>query len=389
MKKLTTTLLSAAIYLAMPTVTADAANFVIGEHTPLSGKMARVGSGSHRGIVAGLYAMNEKYKGTHTFELKTIDDESSPAKAVGAVEKLASEGVLAFSGGYGSNIIGPASEAANKAGLPYITFGGVAEELSHRGHPGFFRINSNEGYGKAVIGLVHDMGVKSVTVLYSNKEATSKMSEYVQEQLTKDGVTVSAHEYDSHTNDFKSLINKVKHADKPEVIIMVGYESEYVGILRAAKVLKPDVKAMVGFWALATGKMAEEFPDLMDNVYGTAMLPFPANFDSPKAKDFYTAYKANFEDEPSYLEQFGYVQTRLLLEAIISANDQGNLSSKGIADELRKTDVMTITGRVRFDANGDNPEFIQRMGQHQHGVIPLVWPQADATSDKIYPAVPW
>lgn len=390
MKKIiTTTLLSAALSLTLPMGTTQAANFLIGEHSPLSGKMARVGTGSHRGITAGLHAMNEKYQGTHTFELKTIDDESSPAKAVSAVEKLASEGVIAFSGGYGSNIIGPASEAANKANLPYITFGGVAGALSKRGHQGFFRINSAAGYGKAAIGLVHDMGINKVSILHSNKEATTKVSAYIEKTLKKDGLLITSHEYDSHTNDFKSLVNKVKHRDKPEAILMVGYESEYVGILRAAKVLKPKVKAMIGLWSLATGKMAAEFPDLMENVYGTAMLPFPASFDSPKAQQFYQAYKAVYDDEPSYLEQFGYVQTRLLLEAIVSANDQGKLNAKGISDELRKTDEMTISGRIKFDKHGDNPEFVQRMAQHQQGKIPLVWPQTDATGNKAFPATPW
>lgn len=390
MKKIaTTTLLSAALSLTLPAGSVQAANFLVGEHSPLSGKMARVGTGAHRGIVAGLHAMNEKYKGTHTFELKTIDDESSPAKAVSAVEKLASEGVLAFTGGYGSNIIGPASEAAHKANLPYITFGAVADELSQRGHQGFFRINNSEGYGKAVIGLVREMDIQKVTILFSNKEATSNMAHYVEDALKQAGIKVITHEYDTHTKDFKSLVNKVKFRDKPKAILMVGYEAEYVGVLRAAKVLKPDVKAMIGLWGLATGKMADEFPDLMENVYGTAMLPFPASFDSPLAQDFYTAYKANFEDEPSYLEQFGYVQTRLLLEAIVKAHDQGDLTTEGISRELRKTDELTVTGRVRFNENGDNPEFAQRIGQHQQGKIPLVWPPQDATGAKVFPGTPW
>ena len=50
---------------------------------------------------------------------------------------------------------------------------------------------------------------------------------------------------------------------RPDVILMAGYENDYVGILRAARVLKPAVKAMVGVWSLATPKMAAEFPDLM------------------------------------------------------------------------------------------------------------------------------
>ncbi|WP_417821217.1 ABC transporter substrate-binding protein [Terasakiella sp.] len=368
---------------------AHSANFVIGEHTPLSGKLARVGTGSHRGVMTGIKVLNDKYAGQHTFELKTIDDESSPAKAVSAVEKLASEGVIAFSGGYASGVIGPASEAANKAQIPYITFGGVASALSKRGHEGFFRINSAAGYGKAIVGLVDEMGLKSVSIAYSNKEATHKMAGYIEKKLSEKGLKVSTHEYDAHVKDFKSIVNKIKLRDRSEAILMVGYESEYVGILRAAKLLKPDVKAMIGVWSLATGKMAKEFPDLMENVYGTAMLPFPVSFNSPKQKLFYEAFKANFKDEPSYLEQFGYVQTRLLGEAIVRAFDKNELNLKGIAEELRKTDEETVSGRVRFDEHGDNPEFVQRVGQHQKGTIPLVWPATSKTGEKVFPGTPW
>ncbi|MFX5563051.1 hypothetical protein ABTD73_21615, partial [Acinetobacter baumannii] len=74
------------------------------------------------------------------------------------------------------------------------------------------------------------------------------------------------------------IVNKIKLQDKPEVIAMIGYENDYVGILRAARVLKPAVKAMVGVWSLATPKMAQDFPDLVPNVYGTALLPYPAQF---------------------------------------------------------------------------------------------------------------
>lgn len=368
---------------------AQAETFVIGEHTPLTGKLARVGNGSHHGVVTGIKVLNEKYKGVHTFELKTIDDESSPAKAVSAVEKLVSEGVVAFSGGYASGIIGPASEAANKANIPYITFGGVAEALSQRGHEGFFRINSSEGYGKALVGLTEEMGLTNISIIYNNKDATLKMAEYIEEHVQPKGVTVTMHEYDDNVKDFKSIVNKVKLRDRPDGIIMVGYESEYVGILRAAKLLKPDVKAIMGAWSLATGKMAQEFPDLMENVYGTAMLPFPVTFTTDKEKLFYNAYKENYEEEPSYLEQFGYVQTRLLGEAIIRAHDKGELNLKGISAELRKVDEETISGRVRFDENGDNPEFVQRVGQHQSGNIPLVWPSTAKSGDKVFPATPW
>lgn len=375
--------------LNLVSVPAFAENFLLGEHTPLSGKLARVGTGSHRGILSAVKVLNEKYNGQHSFEVKTIDDESSPAKAVSAVEKLVSQGVIAFTGGYSSGIIGPASEAAHKANRVYITFGGVAGPLSKRGHEGFFRINNTAGYGKAIIGLISDMGLKKVSILYSNKEATVKTAEFVEKGLTEGGVTIIKHEFDGHTKDFKSIINKVKLQDKSEAILMVGYETDYIGILRAAKLLKPKVKAMIGIWSLATGKMAAEFPTLMENVYGTSMLPFPVAFTTSEQKVFHTAYTAEFDNEPSYLEQFGYVQTLLLGEAIIAAHSKGEVNLKTISEELRKTDQMTLAGRVRFDENGDNPEFVQRVGQHRTGKIEIVWPLSAKTSDKAFPGTPW
>ena len=69
--------------------------------TPLSGSLARVGTGMSEGINVATDVFNRK-NGKHRIKLITIDDESSPAKAVAAVEKLASQGVVAITGGYGS-----------------------------------------------------------------------------------------------------------------------------------------------------------------------------------------------------------------------------------------------------------------------------------------------
>src|SRR5690606_22605150 len=155
--------LVAALALSLHAPSALADEFLVGEQEPLTGPLARVGHGMHEGIQVAVEVFN-KTNGKHTVKLLTQDDESSPAKAVAAVEKLASEGVVAFTGGYGSNIIGPASDAANKLGLPYITSGGVANGLVQRGYKTFFRINNTAGYQKAMVGVLDDMKVKSAHI---------------------------------------------------------------------------------------------------------------------------------------------------------------------------------------------------------------------------------
>ncbi|HTN66767.1 MAG TPA: hypothetical protein VL051_11360 [Burkholderiaceae bacterium] len=170
---------------------------------------------------------------------------------------------------------------------------------------------------------------------------------------------------------------------------MSGYENDYVGILRAAKVLKPQLKSVVGLWSLAVPKMATDFPDLTPNVIGTAMLPYPVEYKAVEGKQFADTYKRMFNKEVDYLAQFGYVKATLLFEAIARSADNGALKNGGLSDELRKTNRDTLIGRVTFDASGDNPNFQQRMGQHDNGKIVIVSPAADASGKLKYPAVPW
>jgi len=381
--------LLAAIGCLLPAMGgAMAEEFVVGVEVPLSGSLARVGTGMSEGINVAADVFNRK-NGKHKIKLITVDDESSPAKAVAAVEKLASQGVVAIDGGYGSGNIGPASDAANKAGLVYITSGGVDEALTQRGLKTFFRINNTAGYSKAMLGLLSDMGAKNVSIVYLTKEATSDLAKDVEKALVAKGVKATMHAFDPSITDFKPIINKIKLQDKPDVIAMSGYENDYVGILRAAKVLKPDVKAVVGVWSLATSKMQEDFPDLMTDVYGTALLPFPAEFTTPDGKDFAESYKKLYGKEPDYLGQFGYVQSQLLFDAIMRAFDAGTLKTGGIATELRKSSRDTLIGRVQFDEKGDNPNFSHRMGQHQGKQVVVVWPKEYANGKMIFPGVPW
>lgn len=367
---------------------AMAEEFLVGVEIPLTGNLARVGAGMNEGISVAVEVFN-KTNGKHKIKVMTADDESAPAKAIAAVEKLAGQGVVAITGGYGSNNIAPASDAANKLGLPYITSGGVDDSLTARGYKTFFRINNTPGYQKAIVGLLDDMKVKSASIIYSTKEATADLARDVQKDISAKRFKVGMHAFDPAITDFKPIINKVKLQDKSEVVLMVGYENDYVGILRAAKVLKPDVKAMIGVWSLATPKMAAEFPDLMPSVYGTALLPYPAEFKTGDGKLFAETYRKLYNKEPDYLGQFGYVQSILLFEAIARAADKGTVRKGGVSEELRKTDRETLIGRVQFNDKGDNLNFVHNMGQHQNGKIAIVWPGEAATGKMNFPGVPW
>lgn len=362
--------------------------FIVGAHMPLTGTLARSGQAFNEGMQIAAKTCNAASP-KFQVKLELIDDESTPAKAVSAVEKLAASGATAIIGGYGSNIIGPASDASDKLGTVYITAGAVSDELTQRGLKTFFRINNNAGYQRGIATLIGDLAPRAVSILASTKEAPALLADGLEKELAAKGIRVTVHKFDPAITDFKPIVNKIKLQDKPDIIMMSGYENDYVGIIRAAKVLKPAVKLMVGTWSLATPKMYTEFPDLMNNVVGTSFLPFPVEVKSAEGQRFAALYKEVYNKDIEYLSTLSFVETVVLCEAIFRAAEAGTLESGGLAAEMRKTDRQSLLGRIQFDSTGDNPNFALSMGQHREGKIVLVSPKTAATGDLVYPGLPW
>lgn len=380
--------LALALGAGVPVAQAQEKVVTIGAHMPLTGSLARSGQAFNEGMQVAIRMCNASSPKVQ-FKVDVIDDESTPAKAVSAVEKLSASGSVAIIGGYGSNIVGPASDAADKLGKVYITAGAVSDELTQRGLKTFFRINNNAGYQRGIANLLIDLKPQAVSIIASTKEAPALLAEGLEKDLAAKGIKVTVHKFDPAITDFKPIINKIKLQDKSDIIMMSAYENDYVGIIRAAKVLKPQVKLIVGAWSLATPKMYTEFPDLMNNVVGTSFLPYPVEVKSPEGQKFAATYKEMFNKDIEYLASLSFVETTLLCEAIQRAATAGTLDKGGLVDEMRKTDRETLLGRLQFDQTGDNPNFALSMGQHRDGKIVLVSPKSAATAEIAYPALPW
>jgi branched-chain amino acid transport system substrate-binding protein len=370
------------------TATARAEDIAVGSHMPLTGSLARSGQSFREGMLVAIKLFNDS-QAKHQIRVTLIDDESQPAKAVGAVEKLVSDGAVAILGGYGSNIVGPASDTANRLGKVYITAGAVSEELIQRGSRNFFRINNNAGYQRGFEGLVEEVRPNAVSIIASTKEAPMLLAKGLEESLGRKGVKVTLHPFDPAITDFKPIVNKIKLQDKSDIIFMSAYENDYVGIVRAAKVLKPPAKLIVGAWSLAMPKMYQDFPDLMQNVVGTTPLPYPVAVKDEEGRRFVAGFKAMFGKDIDYAATLSFVKTMVLCEALARAADAGTLKSGGLADELRKTKRASVLGPIAFNEAGDNPNFALAMGQHRDGAILLVSPAGQATGKLAYPGLPW
>ena len=376
------------VVLAFP---ASAAEFVLGEHGALSGRYAKGGTSMHEGIAVAVKEFNRRKTG-NTAKLITIDDQSDPAKAVAAVEELLSKGITTFVGGYGSNIVGPASELVIRAGGVYVTAGGTSRQLTERGYNRFFRLTSAEGYSGPWVSFLKEIKVKKVSILALKREATQLIARDIAERLRKGGIEVVVHDFDAGLEDFKPILNLVKLRDRSDAVVMSGYETDDLMLMRAAQVVRPDVKVIGGVIGWAYDEYVEKQGPLFRNTIGNGILPSPPRFDSEEGKRFLESYRETYNKPPDFAALWNYDVTMMTLDAMAKAQSAGRLDGETIAKFLRndgkpRSALSTI---IQFDEKGNNEAFSYRLVQHVENGLEVVWPRQDATTSKLtLPARSW
>lgn len=365
----------------------------LGAQAPQTGNLAKHGMEQIKGIKLAV----DEFQKTHKtpVELTVYDDESDPQKAVAAVEKLAGvEKVNGIVGGYGSNLVGPASEAAERYNTPYLTTGAVDTKLSSKHYKNFFRLNYMPGYAAAQSGAIKEvLKAKKVGILYNSASATAEIAGHVKDQLTKAGVEVPVFEkFEKGTTNFKPILLKLKDAGC-DILLVEGYFPDYVGTIKDAKILELPVKAYVGAWGIGTPEFTRELGPMSEYVYGTSMWEMGTAPKQAKQEEaaFVKEYKAKFKGEsPSYLAMLGYLSTKYMLDAISKGGGaSGAYSPEKTRAVLRALDTISPIGRVAFDKKGDPKYFVAGPFQTQKGKQVVIYPKDRSTGSVVYPAVPW
>ena len=364
----------------------------LGAHAPQTGSLAKHGMEQIKGIRVGAEEFEKKRN--IKVDLHVYDDESDPQKAVSAVEKLAGvDKVNAIVGGYGSNLVGPASEAAERYDTPYMTTGAVDTKLSAKKFKNFFRLNYMPGYAAAQSGAIKELfAAKKVGVLYNSLSATTEIAEVVRDQLVKAGIEVPVFEkFEKGTTNYKPILLKVRDAGC-EVLLIEGYFTDYVGTIKDAKILNLPVKAYMGAWGIGTPDFVRELGPMSEYTYGTSIWELGTAPKQAKAEEaeFIANYKAKYKEDPSYIAMLGYLSAKYMLEAIAQGGGKsGNYSPEKTRNTLRAMDLVGPLGRVAFDDRGEPKYFTAILFQTQKGNQVVVYPKDRALGTIQYPAVPW
>jgi branched-chain amino acid transport system substrate-binding protein len=256
--------------------------------------------------------------------------------------------------------------------------------------------NFSDGFFKAGT----KAGAKTVAILAADNDFAQNLANGARALAKKGGIkAVYDQNYPPTTTDFSSLIRAIRAA-KPEMVFVMSYPNDSVAIVRAVNEigLGPQVQIFGG------GMVGLQFTPIMSSL--GSLLNGVMNYNSyvpgikyPGIEDFLKRYSARAKDakvDPLgfYLPPFNYAIGQMLEQAVNGAN---SIEDAKIAAYLRKSEMRTIVGPIRFGKDGEwaQARVVQAQFRgiadkdveqfRQTGKQIVVYPDAYKTGDVITP----
>ncbi len=380
------------IALASPIVAA-AQTIKVGAVVPLTGRYGAGGAQVRAGYEIGIEHINAAGGVTvggkkMPLELSLLDDESDATKTVARLESLAAQGVVAYLGGFGSDLHNAAAGIAEKNKTPYL---GVAFAL-HKVHQQGFRYLFSPFWKSPDIGhatqgffamIPANDRPKTVAIFQEKTDWGREMATAWTEASKGAGYQVVVQgEYAPGAKDFSDLILKAKSASAdavfalptpPDGMTMVKQMKELDYAPKLAILIRaPDPP----IWSKNLGK---------DGDYVVLGPGWHYAFKAPGVKELNDAHQKKIGRPADPIAGPSYACVQILAAALTRAN---SVDRDKVRDAIAATDMTTVMGPVKFRPDGTGivqAVFVQWINGKQE----LVYPKDSATAPLAYPAPPF
>jgi branched-chain amino acid transport system substrate-binding protein len=321
-------------------------------------------------------------------ELSLLDDESDATKTVSRLETLAAQGVVAYLGGFGSDLHAAAASVAEKNKIPYL---GVAFAL-HKVHQQGFRYLfspfwKSPDIGQQLPSMLNAIPAaerpKTVAIFQEKTDWGREMAAaWLDAGKTAGYQVVVNGEYAPGAKDFSDLILKAKSAGADAVFALptppdgmtlvkqmkeLSYSPKLTFFIRA-----PDPPV----WTKNLGK---------DGDFVILAPGWHHAVKAPGVKELNEAHQAKIGRPADPITGPAYACVQILAAAVARA---GDVDRERVRDAIAATDMTTVIGPVKFRPDGTGvvqSVFVQWLNGKQE----LVWPRESATAPLAYPAPPF
>ena len=319
-------------------------------------------------------------------ELIELDDESDPTKTVQNLETLySSNDVVAYLGGFGSDLHAAAAAIAEKNKVPYI---GVAFALYKVHQQGFKYLFSpfpkSPAISVATFDMLDSLNPKptNVAIFAEKTDWGAELAGLWTEQADNRGYKVATYEYAPGTTDFSSIILPAKDSGA-DVVLALPNPPDGLALAKQIKELDFNANAYLFVRAADPPTWGE---NLGADGNGFMLMPgWNRGLKFPGVAQMADRYQAKFDAPAAATTGSAYAAVQILADSIQRAR---SLDRDAIRDAISATDMDTVAGHVTFNPDGTG-NVVTIINQWQDGKQALVWPPDQAGASILYPATPW
>jgi branched-chain amino acid transport system substrate-binding protein len=387
----------------------------VGVLYPLSGPVAQVGIDAVAAVKTVVDIVNEgadlplplaKSKGLAgmggaKIKIIVVDHQGKPEVGLSETERLITqEKVHAIFGAYFSSVTAAASQAAERAGIPFVNAESSQPALTQRGLKYFFRTSpTDETFSQLMFEFLKEYGAKSgqkfqsVSIIHEDT-AYGTDSAKVQERIAKEqGIKVLEKiAYKAQTTSLSSEIQRLKAANA-DVLMPSSYTSDTFLMLRTAKELDYNPKLIV---AQNAGFTDPTFLTTMGKDAEGAITRSPYNSDLEgripllsKVNDIFKKHSngRDLSDVPARV----FTGFMTLADALNRAGstDPEKLRAALAATNIPPDQLIVPYRGVKFDANGQNELVRPILMQVQKGKYCTIYPFELASCPVLSPTPSW
>lgn len=391
-----TILLSLFVALALFGLSAGsfAQTIEVGAVVPLTGRYAALGAQVKTGYEIAVQHINGAGGVTVggkklQIKLTMLDDESDPTKTVARLETLASQGVVAYLGGAGSDLHGAAASIADKNKIPYLGVAFAFHGIHQQGLRYLFSpFPKSPDLTRETFVFLDAMipaarRPRKVALFLERTDWGKEMGSGWESLAKKHGYQiVSSGEYAPGSKDFSDLILKAKSAGAESVLALPS-PPDGMTIVKQMKELDFNTKVNLFIRAADPPVWAKNLSKDGDYMLLSPGWHFAAKY--PKVKELNEAHQKLLNRPSDPLVGPAYACLQILADAAARAK---TLDRDKLRDAVAATKMTTVVGPVRFraDGTGEVRVFFQ---QWLNGKQELVWPKEFATAPFGYPAPPF
>ncbi len=375
---------------------ASGAPIVIGVPQTLSGPFSNFGKDDQIAFKMALEDVN-KAGGINGRPLKFdfVDDQGKTDVTRSVVQKMIDvDKDIMILGGDTSATCTVVAQQVQQSKVPYLMHVCLADSLTQQGWNYVFRIPPpiSQGVGGLTNFLSEVVQPKSIYLVSENSVYGTGIGRVLKGWATAKRVTYNASSFEPGGLDYRPMLTKVKLAN-PDVIMFATYLADSITLTKQAAELGLKPKAFVG----AAGSLYPEWLKAVGNLAEYYFVPTQGYKDVsyPGATEFWAGYSKVAGKSATFSQASAYASVQVLKNVLSRVTLSGDVAKdrNAIRDALASTNVMTVFGRVKFEAfdgytnQTKLPALLLQVQKGDDGKLTwhTVWPKAAASKKYIYP----